>query len=446
MAPMVRTQLKSAEDAARLAERIAASAPKAAALPTHARAKILSAISQAIAQEAEAFARLITEEVGKPIKEARREVNRAVFSFQWAAEEARRFGGELLPLDLDQASEGRVALTRRFPRGPALLVCPFNFPLNLVAHKVAPAIAVGAPFVLKPAPQAPRTAEKLGEIVLAAGWPAEAMAVVDCDNQVAEALARDDRFAILSFTGSDKVGWHLKSVAGRKTVLLELGGNAGVYVAADADLPWAAARCAWGAFYYSGQVCISVQRILVDKKVYKEFKELLVANIRELKTGEPSAEDTDIGPLIDDKAADRVQSWIDEAVTAGAKVLVGGPRQGRLIPATLLENAPATCKLSCEEAFGPVATIESVDSREGAFDKLAGGRYGLQAGLFTHDLKGVLDAWGRIPVGGLIVNDIPAYRSDAMPYGGVRDSGLGREGARYAMEEFTEVRTLVLKP
>lgn len=446
MAPMVRTRLASAGEAEELAQRVAAAAAKTASIPTHARAKILSAVSQAIAQEADLFARLITEEVGKPIKESRREVNRAIFTFQWTAEETRRFGGELLPLDLDQASEGRVALTRRFPCGPALLVCPFNFPLNLVAHKVAPAIGVGTPFVLKPAPQAPKTAEKLGEVILAAGWPAESMAVVDCDNQVAEALARDERFGVLSFTGSDKVGWHLKSVAGRKKVLLELGGNAGVFVAADADLAWAAARCAWGAFYYSGQVCISVQRILVDKKVYKEFKELLLANIRELKMGDPSMEGTDIAPLIDDKAADRVEQWIDEAVAAGAKILAGGPRQGRLIPATLLENVPPTCKVACEEAFGPVATIESVDSRERAYDKLASGRYGLQAGIFTNDLKGIMDAWGRIPVGGLVVNDIPAYRSDAMPYGGVRDSGLGREGPRFAMEEFTEFRTLVLKP
>ena len=446
MAPMVRTQLASAAEAQALAARVASSFAKASALPTHVRARILVEISQGIEKDAEAFAGLITEEVGKPLKESRREVARAVFCFRWAAEECRRFGGELLPLDLEQASEGRLALTRRFPRGPALLIAPFNFPLNLVAHKVAPAIAVGAPFVLKPAPQAPRTAERLGELILAAGWPAEAFAVVDCANDVAETLARDERFAILSFTGSANVGWHLKSVAGQKHVVLELGGNAGVFVASDADLAWAAARCAWGAYYYSGQVCISVQRILVEAPVYKEFKDLLLANIKELKQGAPAEETTDIGPLIDDKSADRVQQWIDEAVKAGGKVLAGGPRSGRTIPATLIENAPAGCKVSCEEAFGPVATIESVDSRERAYDKLASGRYGLQAGVFTNDLRGVMAAWSRVPVGGLIVNDIPAYRSDAMPYGGVRDSGLGREGARYAMQEFTEVRTLVLKP
>ena len=446
MAELVRDQIITAADAANLAARMAAASAKTASLPTHARAGILSGIADRLEKESEAFARLICEEVKKPMKDARKEVARAVFTFRWAAEEVKRFGGELLPLDLDAASEGRVALTKRFSRGPALLITPFNFPLNLVAHKVAPAIAVGAPFVLKPAPQAPRTALKLAQAIKDAGWPSESMAVVNCPVEAAEALVRDDRFGVLSFTGSAKVGWHLKSVAGKKHVVLELGGNAGAFIAADADLPWAAARCAWGAYYYSGQVCISVQRILVEKSVAKEFRELLLANIAELKVGDPSKDDTDLGPLIDAKSADRVQAWIDEAVQGGATVLAGGKRDGDTIPATLVENAPASCKLSCEEAFGPVATLEVVDSKERAFDLLASGSYGLQAGLFTNDLRSVLAAWGRIPVGGLIVNDIPAYRSDAMPYGGVKDSGTGREGVRYAMEEFTEVRTLVLKP
>ena len=446
MADMVRDKLASTAAAGALAARIAAALPKTAALPTHVRAKILVSISEGIEREAEAFAKLICDEVQKPIKEARREVARAVFCFRWAAEECRRFGGELLPLDLDANSEGRIALTRRFPRGAALLIAPFNFPLNLVAHKVAPAIAVGAPFVLKPAPQAQRTAQMLGQLVLAAGWPAEAMAVVDCSNDVAEALARDERFGVLSFTGSAKVGWHLKSVAGKKHVVLELGGNAGVFVAADADLPWAAARCAWGAYYYSGQVCISVQRIFVEAPVYAEFQKLLLANIQALVVGDPADEKTDIGPLIDDKSAERVEIWVKEAVSGGGCLLAGGRRQGRTIGATLIEDAPASCKLSCEEAFGPVATIAKVESRQQAYDQLAAGSYGLQAGIFTNDLRGVLAAWNSVPVGGLIVNDIPAYRSDAMPYGGVRDSGIGREGARYAMEEFTEIRSLVLKP
>lgn len=447
MAELVRDrQVVSAQDADALGAQMAQAAAQAAALPSHARADILLKIAAGIESEAEAFAKLITEEVAKPLKESRREVARAVFTFKWAAEEAKRFAGELLPLDLDANSEGRFALTRRVPRGPALFITPFNFPLNLVAHKVAPAVAVGTPFTLKPAPQAPRTALKLAQLVKDAGWPAAAMAVVNGPIEHLERLVRDDRFGVLSFTGSAKAGWHLKSIAGKKHVVLELGGNAGVWVGADADVGWAAARCAWGAFYYSGQVCISVQRVIVDKRVYPEFKRLFLANVAELKQGEPADEKTDVGPLIDDKAAARVEEWIKEAVAGGGTVLAGGKRDGRRIEPTVVENAPASCRLSCEEAFGPVVTLEAVEGRERAIEKLAAGSYGLQAGLFTNDLKGVVDAWGRLPVGGLVVNDIPSYRSDAMPYGGVRDSGTGREGVRYAMEEFTELRTLVVKP
>ncbi len=438
--------MTSAEDALEIAARAAASFKKTAALPAHARARILATVADGIEKDAEGFARLIAEEVKKPLKEARREVARALFTFRWASEEAKRFGGELLPLDLDANTEGRIALTRRVPSGPGLFITPFNFPLNLVAHKVAPAIAVGMPFVLKPAPQAPRTAAKLAELIVNAGWPDEAAAVVSSSVEVAEALARDERFAVLSFTGSAKVGWYLKSIAGKKHVLLELGGNAGVFVARDADIPWAAARCAWGAYYYSGQVCISVQRMFVEAPIYQEFKDLLLKNIAELKIGDPLEEGTDIGPLIDGKSADRVEEWIKEAVAGGGKLLCGAKRQGDVIAPALIENAPDSCRLSCEEAFGPVATIEKVDSRKRAFEKMSAGSYGLQAGLFTNDLNGVLTAWDQIPVGGLIVNDIPSFRSDAMPYGGTRDSGVGREGVRYAMEEFTELRTLVIKP
>jgi acyl-CoA reductase-like NAD-dependent aldehyde dehydrogenase len=302
------------------------------------------------------------------------------------------------------------------------------------------------PFVLKPAPQAPRTALKLAKLILDAGWPKDAIAVVSAPVEAAEALVRDDRFAVLSFTGSAKVGWYLKSIAGKKHVLLELGGNAGVFVARDADVPWAAARCAWGAYYYSGQVCISVQRILVEAPVYQEFKDLFLKNVAELKIGDPLDEKTDIGPLIDTKSADRVADWIKEAVAGGGKCILGGKRTGDVISPTLIEDAPDSCKLSCEEAFGPVATLEKVDTRVRAFEKMSTGSYGLQAGVFTNDLNSVLTAWNKIPVGGLIVNDIPSFRSDAMPYGGTRDSGTGREGARYAMEEFTELRTLVIKP
>ncbi len=442
---MVRIELKTPADADALAARAGAAASKAA-LPSHARARILAAAADALEDGAEAFARLIVEEVKKPLKAARAEAARAAFTFRWAAEEARRINGEVLPLDLDASSEGRYALVKRVPRGPALFITPFNFPLNLVAHKVAPAVAAGLPFILKPDPRAPKCAEKLIEILVKAGWPAEAALLASGDIPVVEALVRDDRLRILSFTGSTKAGWHLKSISGKKHCVLELGGNAGVFVGADADLPWAAARCAWGAFSYSGQTCISVQRIVVEKSVHAEFRRLLVQNIQELKSGDPADEQTDVGPLIDEAAAIRVEEWVKEAVARGAKLWAGGPRQGAFVPPALLENAPADCRLSCEEAFGPVATLEAFDSRERALDRLAEGRYGLQAGIFTNDLGFVHRVFDRLSVGGLIVNDVPTYRADVAPYGGTRDSGTGREGVRWAIEEYTERKTLVMKP
>ncbi len=425
---------------------VAASFPRTSRIPTHERARILQAVSDGLRKERDAMAALICQEVAKPLKDSLKEVDRAIFTFNWAAGEAQRFGGEWLPVDLDAGSEGRLAFVRRFPKGACLFICPFNFPLNLVAHKVAPAIAVGAPFVLKPAPQAPKTAAKLAGILREAGWPEESFAVVDCDNETAESLVREGPFEVVSFTGSAKVGWHLKAIAGRKHVALELGGNAGAVVAAAADVPWAAARCAWGAYYYSGQVCISVQRLFVEEAVYEEFKDLFLRNAGELVTGKVDDPKTDIGPLIDDRSAERVESWIQEAVKGGGKVLMGGKRTGRVIEPTLIENVPKGCKLACEEAFGPVATLEKTPSVEAAVAEIARGEYGLQAGLFTRDMGSVFESWADLPVGGLIVNDIPTYRSDAMPYGGVKGSGVGREGVRYAMEEYTDARTLVVKP
>jgi acyl-CoA reductase-like NAD-dependent aldehyde dehydrogenase len=442
---MVRAELKNEADAGALAAKAAAASSRAA-LPTHARARILAATADALEKDAEAFARLIVEEVKKPLKEARREAARAAFTFRWAAEEARRINGEMIPLDLDPNSEGRYALVRRVPRGPALFITPFNFPLNLVAHKVAPAVAVGLPFILKPDPRAPRTAQKLIDVLVASGWPADAALIADGPIPAIEALVRDDRLKILSFTGSTKVGWHLKSISGKKHCVLELGGNAGVFVGADADLPWAAARCVWGAYAYSGQTCISVQRIVVEKSVHAEFRKLLVDNIKHLMTGDPNDEKTDVGPLIDEASAIRVETWIKEAVSRGAKLWAGGNRQGAFLPPALLENVPSDASLSCEEAFGPVAALEGIDSRERALDTLAEGRYGLQAGLFTNDLAFVNRAFERLPLGGLIINDVPTYRADAAPYGGTRDSGMGREGVRWAIEEYTERKTLVMKP
>lgn len=439
---------KAAGEAAELeavAARLAASSETVRRLPAHARAKALEAVSEGIRSEREAFARLICSEVGKPIKEARREADRAAFTFHWAAGEALRSTGEIVPLDLDAGGEGRLAMIRRVPKGPCLFITPFNFPLNLAAHKVAPAMAVGAPFLLKPAPQAPKTAEKFSKVIRASGWPADAFAVLSTSNEAAEALVRDDRFAVLSFTGSAGVGWKLKALSPRKHVVLELGGNAGAVVAADAEIPWAAARCAWGAFYYMGQVCISVQRIFVEEPVYERFKGLFLKNVLELKAGDPEDEAVDIGPLIDGRAADRVEAWIQEAVSKGGRLLSGGKREGNLIHPTVVEDPPPDCRLCCEEVFGPVAALEKVPSVEEAFRRIGSGRYGLQAGVFTKNVDSILAAWEGLSVGGIIVNDIPSYRSEAMPYGGVKESGVGREGIRAAMEEFTDPRTLVLR-
>lgn len=444
MAEMVRIELTDAASASAVAARCEAALTKAA-LPSHVRATILRKAAEALEAQAEDFAKLICEEVGKPLKEARREAARGAFTLRWAGEEARRIVGEVLPLDLDANAEGRWAVVKRVPKGPALFITPFNFPLNLVAHKVAPAVAAGLPFVLKPDPRCPKTAEKLIGLLVAAGWPAEAAIVVGGPLPAAEALVRDERFRIFSFTGSTAVGWKLKSMAVKAHSCLELGGNAAVFVAKDADLAWAAARCAWGAFYYSGQVCISVQRIFVEREVHAEFRRLLVENIKYLVVGDPKDEKTDIGPLIDEKSAIRVEEWLKEAVGKGAKLWTGGPRKGLVIPPSLLEGVPADCKLSCEEAFGPVATLDAVDSREDALARINASRYGLQAGIFTNDLAFVHRAFDVLQVGGLIVNDIPSFRSDAMPYGGAKDSGVGREGVRYAIEDFTEPKILVMK-
>jgi len=444
MAELVRIELTDEKSAAAVAARCAA-ATTGAALPSHARAKILLKAADALEARADEFARLICSEVGKPMKDARREVARGTFTLRWAGEEARRVVGEMLPLDLDANTEGRYAMIKRVSRGPALFITPFNFPLNLVAHKVAPAIAVGLPFVLKPDPRCPKTAEKLIGLLVEAGWPAEAAIVVGGPLTAAEALVRDQRFRIFSFTGSTAVGWKLKTLAVKAHSCLELGGNAAVFVGKDADLAWAASRCAWGAYAYSGQTCISVQRIYVEQEAHSEFRRLLVDNIKFLVSGDPKDENTDVGPMIDEKAAIRVEEWLKEAVGKGAKLWAGGPRKGAFIPPSLLEGVPADCRLSCEEAFGPVATLDAVTSREDALERMADSRYGLQAGIFTNDLAFIHKAFERLPVGGLIVNDIPSFRSDAMPYGGVKDSGTGREGVRYAMDDFTEPKTLVIK-
>ncbi|MBI2618822.1 MAG: aldehyde dehydrogenase family protein [Ignavibacteriales bacterium] len=415
-------------------------------LPSHRRAEILSFIAGKIREEKEAFAGTIVKEVGKPAKAARIEVERAIATFNIAAEEAKRIGGETIPLDWNVLSEQRFGLTRRFPLGLIVAIAPFNYPLNLVAHKIAPAIASGNAWILKPPPQAPLTSLRLARIIADSGFPPEAWSVLPCENAVAESLVSDDRVAMISFTGSPKVGWYLKTKAGKKKVLLELGGNAGVIVDESADVEEAARRNVTGSFVYSGQVCIKVQRIYVHERRYDEYLERLLGATRTLKLGNPADEDTSIGPLIDDASADRVHAWITEAVSAGATLLLGGARHDRLIEPTILSGVEKTAKVFCEEVFGPVVTVHRFREFSEAIDGINDSRFGLQAGVFSNDFRNILHAFQTVEVGAVIVNDNPTYRIDHMPYGGVKDSGFGREGLKYAIEAMTEPRLMVIAP
>jgi len=414
------------------------------ALPAHRRYHLLQRIAGSLYDRREEFARLMTGEAGKPIADARREVTRAIQTFTVAAEEAKRIGGDVVPLDWTPGTDSHFGILRRFPIGPILGITPFNFPLNLVAHKVAPALAAGNPILIKPAPQTPLTALLLGEIALEAGCPAGGLNVLPCDNQVAERLVIDPRFKLLSFTGSAPVGWRLKEKCGKKKVVLELGGNAGVIVEPDADLDFAAQRCATGGFGYAGQTCISVQRILVHHSIADLFTTKLLLQVARLKSGDPSDEKTVVGPLIDQKAADRVESWIGEAVSQGARVLLGGKRMGAVVEATVLSDVAPTMKVSCQEVFGPVVTVTPYRRFDEAIEALNGSDYGLQAGVFTQDVNKVFQAFHQLEVGAVLANEIPTFRADHMPYGGVKDSGLGREGIKAAIEEMTEPRFLVL--
>ena len=413
-------------------------------LPSYERQRVLREVAQQIKSRREEFARSITLEAGKPIKTARAEVDRAVFTFTIAAEEATRIGGEFLPLDLQESTAGRWGMVRRFPVGPIAAITPFNFPLNLVAHKVAPAIAAGCTMVLKPAPQAPLTALLLAEVVQNAGWPAGALNVLPLSNEDAGLLVHDDRLRMLTFTGSSAVGWRLKAQAGKKRVTLELGGNAGVIVHSDADLDDAAERCAIGSFSYAGQSCIAVQRIFAHKSVYERFLEKFLAHVRSFKVGDPMDEATFIGPLIREQDAIRAQRWVEEAVAAGAKLLYGGDRKGALMEATVLTNTRPQMRINCEEVFAPVKTIEPYEDFNQALEAINASPYGLQAGLFTRDAGLIFRAYQQLQVGGVIVGDVPTFRIDHMPYGGVKDSGIGREGLRYAIEEMTERKLLVM--
>ena len=437
------------KDAREAVTHAAESVRRTRALPRWKRKEILEDIAAALIDQKERFAQLIVAEAGKPIRSARIEVERAVLTFKTAAEEAIRLGGESIPLDLTEGNEGRWGLVQRFPVGPILAITPFNFPLMLVAHKLAPAIAAGCPIVLKPAPQTPFTALALGEVILKAGWPEEALAILPLKNEDTSWLAeREDRLKMISFTGSAAVGWALKAKSGKKRVALELGGNAALILHSDwRDLETVAMRVAHGAFGYAGQSCISVQRVYVERPIFQTFVWKIVDRAEKMVRGNPAHEETEIGPVIRSSDADRIESWIKEAVAAGAKLIEGGGRDENcrsLLEPTVLTGTKPGMKIHDEEIFGPVVVIEPYDDFEEALAMVNRSRYGLQAGLYTRDAGRIMTAFRELEVGAVIVGDTPTWRLDPMPYGGVKDSGLGREGLRWAIDEMTEPRMLVL--
>ncbi len=413
-------------------------------LPAFERQRVLRRISASITERKEEFSRTLAQEAGKPIKGARIEVERAIFTFNVAAEESTRIYGEYLPLDWQEFTAGRWGIVRRFPLGPIAGITPFNFPINLVAHKVAPAIAAGCPMILKPAPQTPLCSLLLAECVQQAGWPDGGLNVLPLSNDDAGLLVTDDRIKLISFTGSVPVGWDIKRRAGKKKVVLELGGNAAVIVHSDADLAYAADRCLTGGFAYAGQTCISVQRILVEHSVYGKFVDLLIEGVKKLKVGDPLDDSTDVGPLIRESDAVRTAVWIDEAVRAGARLLCGGNRNGLIVEPTVLTGTRPDMKVNSQEVFGPVVTVEPYKDFDQALRMVNNSAYGMQAGIFTRDAKLLFQAYDELEVGGVIAGDVPSFRIDHMPYGGVKDSGLGREGLRYAIEEMTEPKLLVM--
>jgi acyl-CoA reductase-like NAD-dependent aldehyde dehydrogenase len=413
-------------------------------LPAFERQRVLRRVAEGITKRKEEFARTMAQEAGKPIKAARTEVGRAIFTFTVAAEESTRIYGEYLPLDWQEFTAGRWGIVRRFPLGPIAGITPFNFPLNLVAHKVAPAIAAGCSVVLKPAPQTPLSALLLAETIQEAGWPDGALNVLPLSNDDAGLLVTDERLKMISFTGSAAVGWQIKRRAGKKKVILELGGNAGVIVHGDADLAYAAERCVAGGFTYAGQTCISVQRVLVEHSVYGKFTDLLLAGVKKLKTGDPLDDSTDLGPLIRESDAVRASDWIQEAVRGGARLLCGGHRKGPVLEPTVLTATKPEMRVNCQEIFAPVVTVEPYDDFDAALRRLNDSPYGLQAGVFSRDAKLLFRSYEELEVGAVVAGDVPSFRIDHMPYGGIKDSGVGREGLRYAIEEMTEPKLLVM--
>lgn len=412
--------------------------------PVYARATLLHDLAAGVRKRRQDLIATLVAEVGKPVNDATVEVDRGAFTIQVAAEEASRILGEVMPLDLLPSSKSRFGITRRFPIGPVAGISPFNFPLNLSLHKVAPAIAAGNSIVLKPPSAAPLTMLLVAGIAQEVGVPAGVLNVLPMDRATGDLMVSDDRFKLLSFTGSPDVGWKMKERAGTKHVVLELGGNAGVLVDDDADIDFAVSRIRTGAFAFAGQVCISVQRVFVHEKVYPEVRDKLVAATETLRIGNPADASTELGPMIDDKAVARTQEWVDLAVQEGATVLTGGRADGRVFAPTVIEGASPTSFVCSREAFAPLVTIFPVSSFSEGIERLNDSDYGLQAGVFTNRLENALAAYERIESGGVIINDVPSYRIDHMPYGGIKASGIGREGIKYAIEDMTELKLMVI--
>lgn len=415
------------------------------ALPAYARKAVLEHCVKRFRERYDELAMSLCIEAGKPLKDARGEVTRLIDTFQIAAEESVRIYGEVLPMDISARAKGYSGMWKRVPIGPCSFVSPFNFPLNLAAHKIAPAIAAGCPFVLKPASLTPIGALIIGEILAETELPEGAFSILPCRRDGADLFTTDERLKLLSFTGSPGVGWDLKAKAGKKKVILELGGNAACIVERDADLDDAIERLMVGAFYQSGQSCIGVQRILIHESIYDAFRDRLIAATKKLVMGDPKDEKTFIGPMISEKEAKRLSSWIESAVERGAKVLCGGTREGVMLEATLLEDVPKDEALCAEEAFGPVALLQRFSDFDEALAEVNDSVFGLQAGIFTRDIYKAHRAWDTLDVGGVVIGDVPSWRVDHMPYGGVKDSGLGREGIRFAIEDMTEIRLMVLR-
>jgi acyl-CoA reductase-like NAD-dependent aldehyde dehydrogenase len=414
-------------------------------MPAYARQAILQHCVSRFEERFDELAMSLCIEAGKPINDARGEVTRLIDTFRIAAEESVRISGEVMNLEISPRANGYRGMFQRVPIGPCSFISPFNFPLNLAAHKIAPALAVGCPFVLKPASRTPIGALMIGEILAETDIPAGAFSILPCSRDGADLFTTDDRLKLLSFTGSPEVGWQLKAKAGRKPVVLELGGNAACIVDHDTDLDDAVARLVIGSFYQSGQSCIGVQRIMVHDSIYETLRDKLVAAAKQLVAGDPKQEDTFIGPMISESEAERLETWINSALEAGGQLLCGGHRKGAMLEATLLEEVPPTEPICAGEAFGPVAVLSRFSSFDEALRDVNDSAFGLQAGIFTRDLYKMQKAWDELEVGGVVIGDIPSWRVDNMPYGGVKDSGLGREGIRFAMEDMTEVRNLVIR-